>query len=127
VATITASRDRIQTLLDDCHVITWALLTTTNNYGSPMAMPGSADRSVQMIGTLGGGGAVTIYGSNVADPDLTDEDDWAVLTDPQGNNLVLSTLKIEAITEVTRWIRPKITAGDGSTSLTIHMMLRRPR
>ena len=126
MATITGSLERVETFGDDCHVITWAALTTTDNYGSPIAMPGSADRSIQLLGTLGTGGAVTLYGSNKASPDTSSDTDWAILTDPQGNNIVLSTLKVEAITELMRWVRPKITAGDGSTSLTAVMLLRRP-
>ena len=127
MATITASIERIESFGDgDCHVITWAALTTTNNYGSPIEMPGSADRSVQLLGALGTGGAVTMYGSNKASPDLATDTDWAILNDPQGNTLAMSTLKIETILEVTRWIRPKITAGDGATSLTIALLLRRP-
>lgn len=126
MAAITASIERIETFQDDCHVVTWALLTTTNNYGTPIEMPGSADRSVQLLGTLSTGGAVTMYGSNVASPTLTDDVDWAVLTDPQGNSIALSTLKVEAVTEIMRWIRPKITGGDGSTSLTVKMLMRRP-
>lgn len=111
---------------DFVHVWKWAALTTTNNYGSPIKMPGSADRSVQMVGTLGSGGAVTIYGSNLPSPDLSDDDDWSILTDPQGNNLALSALKIEAILELPLWIRPKVTGGNGSTSLDIYLLMRNP-
>lgn len=126
MGTITGSLERIESFGDACHVITWALLTTTNNYGSAVEMPGSADRCIQLLGTLGTGGAITLYGSNKASPDAATDTDWAVLTDPQGNNIVLSTLKVEAVTELTRWVRPKITAGDGATSLTAVLLLRRP-
>lgn len=125
MATITAAETRIETWGDDAHVITWAALTTTNNYGSPVSMVGAADRSVQMTGTVGTGGVVTMYGSNIADPNLANDDDWAALNDPNGNSLALNALKIEQILEITRWIRPKITAGDGATSLNISLLLRR--
>lgn len=127
MATVTGSLERIKTFGDDGHVVTWASMTTTDNYGSPVSMPGSADRSVQLLGTLGTGGAVTMYGSNKSSPNEANDDDWAILTDPQGNNIVLSTLKIEAITEIPRFIRPKVTAGDGSTSLTVVLLLRKVR
>jgi hypothetical protein len=123
VATITASFDRIKTFGDVGHVVTWAALTTTNNYGSPVSMVGWSDRSIQLLGTLGAGGAVTMYGSNKAAPDEGTDTDWAILTDPQGNNIALTTLKVEQILEITRWVRPKITAGDGTTSLTVALLL----
>lgn len=123
MATITATLEKLRTFGDDARVFTWAALTTTDNYGSPVELPGWSDRSIQLLGTLSTGGAVTMYGSNKASPTLTDDVDWSILTDPQGNNIALSTLKIEQILEVTRWIRPKITGGDGSTSLNVHLLL----
>jgi hypothetical protein len=123
MATISASVARLETWGDNTRIVTWAALTTTNNYGSPFEMPGWSDRSIQLIGTLGTGGAVTLYGSNVAAPDLTDDDDWAILTDQSDNNLALSTLKVEQVMQLTRWVRPKITAGDGSTSLTAILLV----
>ncbi len=125
MATVNHTLTRIKTLGDDCHVAYWAALTTTDNYGDPVSMSGSADRSVQMVGTLGTGGVVTMYGSNKPSPNLANDDDWAALTDPQGNSLALNALKVEQICELTLWIRPKITAGNGSTSLGIYLLLRR--
>lgn len=126
MATITGTFEKIGTFGDASTVVTWTALTTTNNYGAPVEMPGASDRSFQLTGTLGTGGAVTLYGSNKASPTLTDDLDWAILTDPQGNNIVLTTLKVEAVTELMRWIRPKVTAGDGTTSLNGLLLLRRP-
>jgi len=76
-----------------------------------------ADRSVQVTGTFGAGGSVTIEGSN-------DGTNWASLTDPQGNNLSFSTSKIETVIEMVRFIRPNITNGDGTTSLNIVLFQR---
>ena len=47
-----------------------------------------------------------------------------MLTDPQGNDLDITTGKIEAITELVRYIRPRIVGGDGTTSLTITMIFK---
>jgi hypothetical protein len=87
--------------------------------GLPIEMPGSADRSVQISGTLGAGGSLRIEGSN-------DGTNYATLTDPQGNALDLTSLKIETVMEITRYIRPRVTAGDGTTSLTCTILVRRP-
>ena len=70
------------------------------------------DRSVQVFGDFGAGGSVTIEGS-------LDGEHWATLSDPQGNPLVITSAKIEQITELTMHIRPRVTTGDGTTSLSV--------
>ncbi len=76
-----------------------------------------ADRSVQVVGTFGTGGSVTIEGSN-------DGTNWSALTDPQGNNLTFVTSKIETVIEIVRFIRPNVTAGDGTTAITVLLFQR---
>lgn len=87
--------------------------------GAPVEFDAFADRSVQVTGTFGTGGNCRIQGSNIGDPN------WAVLTDPQGNALNISAAGLEAISELARYVRPLITAGDGTTNLTVTMLLRR--
>jgi hypothetical protein len=58
---------------------------------------------------------VRLEGSN-------DGTNYAALTDPQGNALDITTAKVEQIMELTRYIRPRVTAGDGTTSLTVTVM-----
>lgn len=109
----------IETLGDNSHVVTWETLTQTGlDSGDPLEMPGSAERSVQVIGTFGVGGSVRIEGSN-------NGVDYATLTDPQGNALDVTAAKIETVMELTRWIRPRVTAGDGTTDLDVIMLVRR--
>ena len=100
---------------------TWLNLTTTNADGDPMEIPGASDRCVQMTGTLGTGGAVTIQGSN--DGGTT----WATLTDFQDADLVLTALGMHMIAEAPLLIRPFISAGDGSTDLNIYIFSRGTR
>ncbi len=110
----------------DVQVIQWTGLTQASlDTGAAVQLPALADRSVQLLGTLGTGGSVRLEGSNKAAPDESTATDWAVLTDPQGNDLNLSALKIEAVTEPVLWIRPRVTAGDGTTSLTVLLLLRK--
>lgn len=78
-----------------------------------------ADRSVQVFGTFGTGGTVVIEGSN--DAGTT----YHTLTDPQGNALSFTSAKIEAITEICGLCRARVTAGDGTTSLSVAFCLRR--
>jgi len=111
------SVERITTEKDPCHVITWSAMANGDT-GQPLEMPGSADRTVQVSGTFGSGGTLTLEGSNNGTV-------WAVLTDPQGNSLDITSAKIETITEITRYMRPNVTAGNGSTSLNVSMLVRR--
>jgi hypothetical protein len=79
-----------------------------------------ADRTVQINGTFGSGGSVTLQGSN-------DGTNWYALTDPQGNAITKTAAGLEVIAEGPRYIRPLVTAGDGATSLTVTLWARRNR
>lgn len=95
------------------HVYTWVL--ATGDDGAPIENVDFADRSVQVEGTFGGA-SVLIEGSN-------DTTTFRTLTDPQGNDLSVSTAKIEMVTEVTRLLRPRVTGGSGA-SLTVSLLAR---
>lgn len=111
---------------DNCQYVRWTPLTQTgSDTGQPFECPGASDRSVQVTGTLGSGGVVRIEGSNLAQP-TANAADWFPLTDPQGNALDINAVgRGEAISEVTRWIRPRVTAGDAATSFTVDLLARR--
>ena len=109
VTTLTAWKDK-------AHVITWASLANGES-GQALEMTGAADRSVQVTGTFGSGGNLRVQGSN-------DGVNWNTLTDPQGNDINITVSKIEQIMEITRYIRPSVTAGSG-VSLTASILVRR--
>ena len=96
--------------------VTWAGLLNGDT-GAPVRMSQYSDKSVQVLGTFGAGGNLRWEGSN-------DGTNWAVLTDPQGNDLNFATAKIEAVTEAVAWVRPNVTAGDGTTNLTVVALLK---
>ena len=125
MATVAKTIQRVDTFLDDAHVISWTPLTTTNADGEAIEMPGSADRTIQFLGTLGAGGTIILQGSNVLAPVASTDADWFTLTDPQGNAISKTAAGGEAVLELTRWIRPKVTAGDGTTSLTALLLVKR--
>lgn len=109
-----AGADDVQT-----RTLFWQGLTDdTSDTGAPADLKNHADRSVQLIGTLGAAGACTIQGSN--DGGTT----WATLNDPQGDPLVLVALGIYQIQEYTKEVRPAITAGDGTTDLDLYIHAR---
>jgi hypothetical protein len=100
-------------------VIQWTGLTqATLDDGAPFEGADWSDRSVQIQGTFGTGGSVSIEGSN-------DGTNYQLLTDPQGNDITKTAADLEQITEITRYIRPRVTAGDGTTSLTVTIYARR--
>lgn len=100
--------------------MTWADMANTDD-GAPFPFAEWADRSVQVIGTFGVGGNLLWEGSN--DGGVT----YAPLTDPQGNALNFTAAKIEAVTEICELARPRVTAGDGTTSLTVIVLARNAR
>ena len=98
-------------------LVSWVSLANGDS-GSPVEYHTSADRSVQVVGTFGAGGTVVIEGSN-------DGTNYVTLTDPQANALSFSSAGLEAISELTRYIRPRVTGGDGTTSLSVYLIMRK--
>lgn len=95
----------------------WTPMTHSGtDVGQPFSLTPGADRSVQVYGTFGASGTLLIEGTNDADPATGT---WATLNDPQGNALSFTAAKIEQVLEYTRWIRPRVTNGDGTTSLSV--------
>jgi hypothetical protein len=86
---------------------------------APIPFAQWADRSVQVFGTFGAGGSVRIEGSN--DGGTT----YAVLNDPSSTALNMTAAGLEEIMEICGLVRARVTAGDGSTSLTVAFCLRR--
>lgn len=102
---------------DKAHVLTWSGLLNGDD-GSPVEMPGSADRSIQFQGTFGVGGTIVFEGSN-------DGTNYHTLADPQGNAISKTAAGLEAVLELTRYVRPRVTAGDGTTSLVASLLVKR--
>lgn len=72
-----------------------------------------SDKTFQVKGTFGAAGSVSLEGSN--DGGTT----WAALHDPQGNNIAQTAASMEVIAENPLLVRPNVTAGDGTTALTV--------
>lgn len=95
---------------------TWGPLANGDD-GASVQYGAFTDRSIQFRGTFGTGGTVVLEGSN-------DGTNWQTLTDPQGNVISKTAASIEAITEATRYVRPRVTAGDGTTAITAILFAR---
>lgn len=90
---------------------TWNSLANGDT-GSPESPGRLSDRSVQVRGTFGAGGSCTIQGSN-------DNVIWATLRDPGGVALTFTSADLKEILENTLYVRPNVTAGDGTTSIIV--------
>jgi hypothetical protein len=107
--------------------IVWSPLTSTNLDGSPVRGAAFADRCFQVDGTFGAGATVTIQGSN----DETDPPtNWYPLTKAGTAAAVMAFTTaggagIATANELTRWVRPLLAGGDGTTSLNVKLVARR--
>ena len=85
--------------------------------GEAITFSNYADRSVQVTGAFGVGGKVAIQGSN-------DGVNWNTLTGLTSHDLEFSTSGISMISEISQYIRPVVTAGDGTTNVTITILAK---
>lgn len=119
MATITPTVERNVTDDPDVIRITWAALTTTNDVGAPCKFVQHADRTVQVVGTFGAGGTVVWEGTN------QNETNYNTLTDQSDNNLSFTATKTEQVCQVPLMSRPRVTAGDGTTDITVIVVMRK--
>lgn len=93
---------------------TWAgLLQSSTDVGGAASIARWPDRTVTAYGTFGAGGAAALEGSE-------DGVTWGALTDPNGTAISLATATPMAVIGPNpTYIRPKVTAGDGTTALTV--------
>lgn len=87
---------------------------------TPVRWHGAGDRTVQVTGTFGAGGTVSVEGT-LDSSDGT----YAQLTDPFGNAISFTDAGIDTVTEMVKYIKPVIAGGDGTTNLTVIMLFRK--
>ena len=90
---------------------------------TPIISASLVDHSIQVEGLFGSGTSVTLQGSN--DATSTTTGNYHALTDPFSNTIAMGSAQIRQTTEVTSWIKPAVTAGDGNESLIITVAFRR--
>ena len=99
-------------------VATWSGLLNGDT-GNAFEFTDWADRCFQVSGTFGVGGNLLIEGSN-------DGTNWNTLSDGTGAALgTVTAAALKQITEAPRFARPRVSAGDGTTNLTVVLMARR--
>jgi len=119
MATVTPTVQYIPNGQANAVLVTWSNMAN-GDVGAPVEGVDYADRTVQFGGTFGVGGSVTFEGSN-------NNSAYVALTDPQGNAITKTAAALEVIEEGPRYARPNVTAGDGSTAITVTLWGRRSR
>lgn len=94
------------------HKQTWAAMANSD-VGTALSAAQLADKSVQISGTFGAGGTIIIEGSNNGGVS------YSTLRDPQGTALSFTAADLKQILENADLLRPRVTAGDGTTALTV--------
>lgn len=93
--------------------VTWTGLTFTSlDQGMEIQLSEYSDKTFQVFGTFGAAGAVLIEGSN-------DGVNWTSLSNRQGVAMSFTAAGMNTSQDKPMWVRPRITGGDGTTSLTV--------
>lgn len=100
-------------------IYTWPNMKAGDT-GQPVIGAHFADRSIQFLGAFSGGSRAQLKGSNESTV-------YELLTDPQGNDIDKTAADLEAVTEITAYVRPEISGGDGGESITAVLLIRAPQ
>ncbi len=96
------------------YIVTWTPVTSADTCG-PTSMPEYTDRSVQVSGTFDSA-SVAIHGSNNGGVS------FVAMNDPTSTVIAITSAAIKAILENSDQIKPVITGGSGSQSLTVSIL-----
>lgn len=95
-------------------LVTWSGMANADT-GQYYIGPHFSDCSVHVYGTFGAGGNLRMQGSNESGTPANP----AALANPQGTILDFTSVGIDQILEHVYQMRPNVTAGDGTTSITV--------
>ncbi len=102
--------------------IVWANMANGDTgalFDAKAGCPALSDKCVMFIGnTWGSGGSVKLEGTN-------DDTNFFTLNDPLDNTLVATgTNALDQVLENPQSMRPSVTAGDGTTDITVTLIAR---
>lgn len=97
--------------------VTWTGLLNTDD-GAPLAMSEWSERTFQVFGTFGTGGTLVIEGSNNGTT-------WNPVSNRAGSALSYTAAGINRTQDYPLFVRPRVTAGDGTTNLTVIAAIHR--
>ena len=89
--------------------------------GEPVSSPGAADMTVQVIHVaVGGGDTVILEGSLETGP----PSNFFQMRDGGDNLISFTSADGELVAPMAVFIRPRVTAGDGTTNFTVILLVR---
>lgn len=100
-------------------LVSWVAMAN-GDVGDLFNMTGFVPLSVQVEGIFGAAGSCALEGSN-------DGVNSRAVHDGQGTAIALTAAGIKAVGDVTRYNRPNVTAGDGTTALTVSLLIRKAK
>jgi hypothetical protein len=113
MAIITAS---IQKQANRDKVATWTPLLNGDS-GSVLTNVGNTYATVQVSGTFGVGGSITLQGS-------LDGVTYQTLLDNSGAVVTFTAAGMVTVRDIVLYYKPLVTAGDGTTALTCNLLVR---
>lgn len=114
-----AERASVKADFADVRHIQWDGLLNGDT-GEPVGFMGSGDKTIQFTGTFGVGGSISLQGSC----DKVNPTNWFILNDLQATAITKTAAALEGIAEAVMFVRPIVTAGDGTTNLSAKMVVR---
>lgn len=96
--------------------VIWAGPALTTDTFAAVELPKSSDKSIHVFGTFGAAGSVALHGSN------NDGANFDALNTPASTPIAITANGIKAVLENTQQVKPVLTGGDGTTSLTVAML-----
>lgn len=122
-----AGPTKIKTPFDASGIQVWEWTGLLNGEkGAPLAIPQYPDKTFQAYGTFGTGGTVTWEGTNDEAAAPADAR-YGALAKQDGTDLTQTTAKPSVCQQAPYQVRPNVTAGDGTTSLTARVVMTTPR
>ena len=115
----------VRTIAKGVILIKWSGLLN-GDQGAAFAVPQHTDKSVQVFGTFGAAGSVQMEGSNEQPAQQDNQSPtaptWVLLHDAtQTTSSAKTSASAYQLLENTAQIRPNVTAGDGTTNLTVEV------
>lgn len=96
---------------------TWGVLAVSGDIGDTQPVNNRTLASVQVDGGFGTGGTVVLEGSN-------DGTTWATLVNNAGTSISCAAACFHGVRDQPRFVRPRLSAGTGSITLTVRLYLR---
>lgn len=101
-------------------LISWPALAN-GDVGAAANLSIYPNKTLHVYGTFGAGGSVTLRGSNKAAPDPTVAADWFTMSDWVGA-VTRTAAGGSLMRDQPLWLSPIVTAGDGTTALTLDLV-----